>query len=155
MLKEYKKRKYTIVAEKISAGVKIHDVLKNTDDITTEKKCIKLTGIAGETWIITIEELIANYCFTNGKVIRKNKLPTKKFKIKRIIKQTEKTIFAEQTKKKIKIINKFGKTILTNQEGIPHGNGDYIIYKNKNGIPIFEDRDVVNGEIFLKIYEEI
>lgn len=155
MLKEYARRRIVILAEKVEVGTKIHNYLKDEDYVSTKDLCIKLTGTANELWLVTIPELVLTYSYPNGRAIRKNELPEGEFKVRLAVRRSEKTIFAEQTKKKLKIKNKYGKTIEVNKTGIPHGSGDYIIYGNKDGIPNFEDRDVVNGKIFLKLYREV
>ena len=155
MLKEYVRRRIVITAEKVEVGTKIHNLLTDEDYVSTEELCIRLKGPISEMWLVTIPELISTYSYPDRNPIQIDSFPEREFPVRLIVEKNEKTIFAEKTKKKLKITNKYGKTIEVNKTGIPHGRGDYIIYGNNNGIPDFADRDVVNGEIFLRLYREI
>ena len=155
MLKEYTRRRVVITAEKVEAGTKIHNLLTDEDYVSTEELCIRLKGLINELWLVTITELISTYSYPNRKRIKIESFPDGEFPVRLMVEKDEKTIFAEQTTRKLKLRNKYGKTIEVNKTGIPHGRGDYIIYGNKDGIPNFEDRDVVNGEVFLRLYREV
>ena len=43
----------------------------------------------------------------------------------------------------------------SHRDGIPHGEGDFIVSANKGGQPNPDDRWVVNGLVFINTYEAV
>ena len=66
----------------------------------------------------------------------------------------DKSIDVKEQKLGSKVSTSWGEDLTANREGIPHGNGDFIVYANKDGKPNPDDRWVVNGMVFENTYEE-
>ena len=65
-------------------------------------------------------------------------------------------IYAYQTTKKVDVVTSWGEVLHANRDGVPHGEGDFIVFAaDHNGKINKNDSWVVNGEIFLKTYEEV
>ena len=154
-MKQYMKRSYTIKAEKVAVGTELYNYLEDCHYTTTNTKCIKLTGTVGEEWPVTIEKLVKTYTFVDGSPITSENIPKGEFEIRTIVGETAETIFAEQVKEKVRVATSWGEILTANREGIPHGDGDFIVSANKNGEPNPEDRWVVNGLVFNNTYEEV
>ena len=154
-MKEYRKKRYVVTAEKVSVGTRLNNFLEGRYYKTSEDNCIKIVGTAGETWPVTAGELCKNYTFMDGTSITEDNIPSGTFSVRTIVKENEKTVFASQTKSRMYVITKNGEIFASNRIGVPHGKGDFIVYSNDNGKPDFNDAIVVNGTIFFNMYEEV
>ena len=155
MMKEYRKKYYTMKAEKVEPGTHVYNFLEDSHYTTTEELCIVLIGTAGEKWPVTIKKLAATYTFAEGTPITEESIPEGVFGIATIIGDEAETIFAEQVTCEIKVTTSWGATLTANREGIPHGDGDYIVSANKDGKPDSSDRWVINGLVFTNTYQEV
>ena len=150
-MKEFKKSTYVISAEKVVSRTEVYNYLEDCHYVTTEEKCIVLTGTADEQWPITEAKLRETYTFKDGSEIRV--IPSGKFEI--IPAPDAKTIFAERTTEKVVVETAWGEKLKANRDGVPHGEGDFIVCGNKDGAPDPDDRWVINGLIFEKTYEPV
>lgn len=116
---------------------------------------MKITGTMGEIWPISIKEFALKYCHLDGTRISSTNIPKGEFRVITIVDENATSVFAEQVKEEICIITSKGEILRANRDGIPHGQGDYIVYSNKDGEPDVDDRWVVNGKIFEFTYEEV
>lgn len=155
IMQAYRKKNYTMKAEKVVEGTKLYNYLENCEYITNGKKCIKLTGTVGEVWPVTIEKLAKTYTFIDGTLITTDNIPEGEFEIATIVGKTAEIIFAEQVTEKVQVATSWGEVLTANRDGVPHGEGDFIVYANKDGAPNPEDRWVVNGMVFINTYEVI
>lgn len=154
-MKEYRKKYYEIKAQKVEAGTELYNFLEDCHYTTSEAKCIRLIGTAGEEWPVTIEKLAKTYTLADGTPITPENIPKGVFDISTIVDENADTIFAEQTTEQVQVATSRGEILTANREGVSHGNGDYIVCANKDGKPDASDRWVINGKIFLKTYEEV
>ena len=154
-MKQFKKGAYTIKAEVVVPGTKVYNYLEDANYVTNEEKCVVLTGTAGEQWPVTIAKLAKTYQYTDGSVITANNLPEGQFEVATIVSDDADTIFAEQVQDQQQIQTSWGETLTANRDGVPHGDGDWIVYANKDGQPNPDDRWVVNGCIFADTYVEV
>lgn len=155
MMQQYTKKSYTMSAEKVPAGTELYNYLEDCHYTTDASKCIRLIGTVGEEWPVTIEKLVKTYTFADGTHITAENIPEGEFKIATIVDETAVTIFAEETTEQVKVTTSWGEVLTANRDGIPHGNGDFIVYANKDGQPDPDDRWVVNGEVFINTYKEV
>lgn len=155
MINEYKKKAYCIKAEKVIPGTQLHNFLEDCDYVTSETKCIKLIGTVGEVWPVTVEKLSKTYTFIDGTPITAENIPEGVFDISTIVDENAETIFAEQTKEQVKVATSWGEVLTANRDGVPHGEGDFIVYANKCGQPNQEDKWVVNGMVFANTYQKL
>lgn len=156
MMKKYRKRKYTLKAERLQPGENVYNILEDCSYETTETKCIKLTGIMGEEWVITIEKMEKNYTYIDGSKIAADNIPEGVFEVMTIFGECAPVIWAEQTTGKMKIKTSLGDILTANRAEVSHGNGDYIVCAaDEDGLPNPLDRWVVNGVIFGKTYEKV
>ena len=138
-------------AEKVAAGTEIYNFLEDCHYTTNDVKCIKLIGTVGEEWPVTIEKLAKTYTLIDGTPITAANIPEGVFEIATIVNENAETIFAEQ----VQVATSWGEILTANRDGVPHGNGDYIVSANKNGHPNPNDRWVVNGMVFTNTYREV
>ena len=155
MMKQYKKRYYTMKAEKVPVGTKLYNYLEDCHYTTNDAKCITLIGTAGEEWPVTIEKLVKTYTLSDGTPLTAENIPEGEFRIATIVDGNAETIFAEQVSELVQVVTSWGEILTANRGGIPHGEGDFIVSANKEGQPNPEDRWVVNGLVFINTYEEV
>ena len=155
MMKQYKKRNYTMKAEKVAIGTKLYNFLEDCYYLTDERRCIRLIGTVGEEWPITIEKLGKIYTLTDGTKITFDNIPDGVFEIATIVAENVETIFAEQVTEQVQVATSWGEVLTANRDGVPHGKGDYIVSANKEGKPNPNDRWIVNGMVFINTYEEV
>lgn len=155
MMKEYRKKNYTMKAEKVTAGTEIYNFLEDCHYVTTDVKCIKLIGTVGEEWPVTIDKLAKTYTLIDGTPITPENIPEGEFEIATIVDEKAETIFAEQVTEQVQVATSWGEILTANRDGVPHGEGDFIVSANKNGQPNPDDRWVVNGMVFTNTYEEV
>lgn len=153
---EYKKKSYVMKAELITSGTMIYNFL-NGDCyfVSGNAKRVKLIGTVGEECVVTLEELSKTYTLADGTNITHENIPDGVFDIVAIVDDFAETVFAEQTTKKIAIATSWGKVLTANSEGVPHGDGDFIVFANKDGKPNLKNSWVVNGMVFNNIYTPV
>ena len=95
------------------------------------------------------------YTLKDGTPITPDNIPEGEFEIATIVNETAETIFAEQVTEKVKVATSWGEVLTANRDGVPHGEGDFIVSANKGGQPNPADRWVVNGKVFNNTYEEV
>lgn len=149
--KRYEKAEYVISAEKVGSGVEVYNYLEDCRYVTTDEKCIVLTGTVNEQWVVTEDKLRKTYLMEDGSEIAS--VPEGAFSI--MPKPSGETVFAERVTEQISVMTSWGEELKANRDGVPHGDGDYIVYSVKDDKPDPEDRWVVNGEIFPRTYQEV
>lgn len=152
---EYKKKSYAMKAEVVAIGTEIYNFLEDCHYTTNEAKCVKLIGTVGEEWPVTLEKLAKTYTLADGTPITQENIPAGVFDIVTIVDDSAETIFAEQTIEQTKVSTSWGEVLTANREGVPHGNGDFIVFANKDGKPNPDDSWVVNGMVFNNTYAPV
>lgn len=152
---EYKKKSYAMKAEVVAIGTEIYNFLEDCHYTTNEAKCVKLIGTVGEEWPVTLEKLAKTYTLADGTPITQENIPAGVFDIVTIVDDSAETIFAEQTIEQIKVSTSWGEVLTANREGVPHGDGDFIVFANKDGKPNPDDSWVVNGMVFNNTYAPV
>jgi hypothetical protein len=152
---EYKKKSYAMKAEVVAVGTEIYNFLEDCHYTTNESKCVKLIGTIGEEWPVTLEKLAKTYTLADGTPITQENIPAGVFDIVTIVDDSAETIFAEQTIEQTKVSTSWGEVLTANREGVPHGNGDFIVFANKDGKPNPDDSWVVNGMVFNNTYAPV
>jgi len=154
-IREYRKGSYTITAEKVMAGTQVYNDLEDCHYVTSDAKCIVLTGTRGEQWPVTLAKLASTYTFEDGSSITEANLPSGRFVVKTIVSPDANTVFAEQVYEVIQVETSWGDILTANRPGIDHGEGDYIVYANEDGNPDLTNRWVVNGGVFSDTYVQV
>ena len=103
-MNNYKKKNYTMKAEKVAAGTELYNFLEDCKYTTNDSKCIKLIGTVGEVWPVTIEKLAKTYTFIDGTPITADNIPEGEFEIATIIGETADIIFAEQVTEQVQVV---------------------------------------------------
>lgn len=152
---EYKKKSYAMKAEVVAIGTEIYNFLEDCHYTTNEAKCVKLIGTVGEEWPVTLEKLAKTYTLADGTPITQENIPAGVFDIVTIVDDSAETIFAEQTIEQTKVSTSWGEVLTANREGVPHGDGDFIVFANKDGKPNPDDSWVVNGMVFNNTYAPV
>ena len=154
-MKKAIKKAYEIKACCAAPGKRVYNFLEDSYYVTSSEKCIILTGTVGEQWVITAEKLQKTYLL-NGKPIAGNVAEI--FATEQVVttKAGSELYYAEflPIEQKTSVETSWGEVLQVNRDGIPHGDGDYIVHSsNKDGSPNLNDRWVVNGLVFAKTYE--
>lgn len=155
VIEKYKKGNYYIQATKAAPGTPVYNHLEDCHYVTNEQKCIILTGTAGEQWPVTFEKLVKTY---DAVFPLYGRTEIKDFEgtITVSPKASADFIYAYQTKEKVDVVTSWGEILHANRDGVPHGDGDFIVFAaDRSGKINKDDSWVVNGEIFLKTYEEV
>lgn len=154
-MKKAIKKAYEIKARYSTPGKRVYNFLEDSYCVTNAEKCIVLTGTVGEQWVITAEKLQKTYLL-NGKPIVGDVAEI--FAAEQIVttKAGAELYYVEflPVEQKMFVKTSWGEVLQANRDGVPHGDGDYIVYSsNKDGSPNLNDRWVVNGLVFAKTYE--
>lgn len=165
-MQQFRKGDYVIMARWAYPGDDVYNYLEDCEYKTSDEKCIVLHGTVEEEWPITFERLMSTYTYENGDDICNNDLGSvfeqcwgddpRWIEIRPIQSFDAPTVFAEPTDldEIIEVETSWGDVLTTNLPGIPHGNGDWIVYENAGGYPDENNRRVVNGAVFETTYEE-
>jgi hypothetical protein len=154
-MKKVVKKMYEIRARYAEVGERVYNFLEDAHYVTSSEKCIVLTGTAGEQWVITAEKLQKTYML-NGEPIVGNVAEI--FATEQVVetKAGAEVYFAEflPVEQKMSVKTSWGEVLQANRDGVPHGDGDYIVCSSKeDGAPNHDDRWVVNGLVFANTYE--
>lgn len=115
---------------------------------------VLLKGTAGELWRSNINKVKQTYTKTDGSEINNSDFVNDKYLTLKT-KATEGSNYAYFIPKEYTILvnTSWGDILTANRDGIPHGDGDYLISsKNEDGSPNLDDVWVVNGILFPKTY---
>ena len=153
-MKQFKKKKYVLLAENVPVGTRVYNYLEDVDYLTDMGHRVILTGTAKESWVISAASLAKNYTYLNGSAIDPDNLPSVAFNIVPITDGSV-TVFAEQTQEELDITTVRGDVLHANRPGVSHGGGDWIVFENIDGLPNSNNRWVVNGKVFKDTYEEV
>lgn len=161
-MQEYKKADYTIYARYAYPGEHVHNYLEGSDYVTNDEKPIVLCGTVDEQWTVTVDKLVNTYTFADGSPIMFDDfgyhIPQSDDEwvaVRPIQDANAPTIFAYQTNlnEQIEVETSWGEVLTANRPGIPHGDGDWIVYANDGyGNPNKSDCWIVNGEVFAMTY---
>lgn len=164
-MQEFKKADYVIYARYAYPGDSIHNYLEGSDYVTSDDKPIVLSGTAEEEWTVTMDKLMNTYTFEDGSAITPEdfgyRIPQSDDEwvaIRPIQDYSAPTIFAYQTNpgEQVEVATSWGEILTANRPGVPHGDGDWIVFANDGyGNPDENDSWIVNGEIFDATYEEV
>lgn len=164
-MQEFKKATYTIFARYAYPGDEIHNYLEDSDYVTSDDKPIVLSGTVEEEWTVTMDKLMNTYTFANGDPITEEdfgyRIPQSDdewVEICPIQDDNAPTIFAYQTdpSDQVEVETSWGEVLIANRPGVPHGDGDWIVFANDGyGTPDENDSWIVNGEVFETTYEEV
>lgn len=154
-MKKAMKKAYEITACYTASGERVYNFLEDSYCVTNAEKCIVLTGTVGEQWVVTTEKLQETYLLDGQPIVGD---VAEIFATEQIVttKAGSELYYAEflPVEQKMSIETSWGEVLQANRDGVPHGDGDYIVYSsNKNGSPNLNDRWVVNGLVFAKTYE--
>lgn len=164
-MQEFRKTDYTISARHAFPGERIYNYLEDSEYVTSDEKPIVLCGTADEQWTVTFDKLAATYTYADGAPIdlgdtlgwRLVQSDDEWWDICPIQDDSAPTIFAYQLDpdEQMEVETSWGEVLTANRSGIPHGDGDWIVFANDGyGQPDENDSWVVNGLVFENTYEE-
>lgn len=160
----YKKGDYIIHARWAYPGEEIYNYLEDSRYVTDEQKCIVLHGTVDEEWTVTFDKLASTYTYDNGMAIVDSELGTiftqgtaddpHWVAIRPIQDANAPIVFAEPTDPNdvFEVVTAWDEVLTVNRPGVPHGNGDWIVYEDAGGVPNENNRWVVNGAVFETTY---
>lgn len=163
-INEWKKTgkvKYEIWACRPGPGTKVHNVLENSDYVTSAQKTVVLSGTVGEQWVIDEAKLAKTYTFATGESITPESLDRRMpiagdwTKIATLPGIMENYALFLDIKKytNVPIATSWGEVLYANRTGVKHADGDYLVCGMlPDGSPNFQDMWVVNGCIFAATY---
>lgn len=164
-MQKFRKEDYVIYARYAYPGEEIYNYLEDSYYTISDEKPIVLSGTAEEEWVVTFDKLADTYTYENGEYIEDEDLGTRIPRsedewvaIRPIQDVNAQCVFAYQTNpdEQIEVETKWGEILTANRTGVPHGNGDWIIFADDgSGKPDEYDSWVVNGEVFEKTYKEV
>jgi hypothetical protein len=148
------KKSYEVDIRKSSVAVKVYNNLENvTYDVKPEENRVIITGTAGEEWLAKVDKVLSTYRKLDGSSLTEADIPVdKKLRVKTLPGSEYFAVFVPK-ERQFKVQTSWGDILTINRDGIPHGDGDYLICSVKDGNPNFSDVWVINGVIFSKTYE--
>lgn len=166
MWKPTSKRLYSVYMCRPALGTKVSNFLEGSSYVTSVDKPYVLSGTQGEQWTIDVVKLGKTYTFESGEPITAASLQAKfgdsQFdwvKITTIVDQSKRVrnwaMFLGNGADTVSLPVKtsWGETLYANREGVPHGDGDFLVCSDNNGAPNLDDMWVVNGCIFPATYD--
>lgn len=159
------KKKYEVYVCMPKIGQAVHNKLENANYITEEGKRFVISGTVGEQWVISIDKLAKTYQLPDGAEINPAYLKTK---IQQVNGNSIIDWFTVVTKPGggginwatfvpkqfiFKIKTSWGDVLTVNDPSVDHGNGDFLVCSDGNGIADLSDRWVVNGKVFITTYD--
>lgn len=165
-MQEFRKSDYTIFARNAYPGEYVYNELEGSEYTTDENKSIILCGTVGEMWVVSFDKLASTYTYADGAPISEadtlgwRLVPSDDewWEVRPIQDYNAPTIFAYQTSPNEQTVveTSWGEVLTANRPGIPHGDGDWIVFANDgSGNPNIDDAWIVNGEVFENTYEEV
>ena len=119
-----------------------------------------LAGTIGEMWCVDANKLSKSYMFSNGEPItdvtlkkhekHNNIMPWQSIRV-----ASDNSILWAcfvPVPQVIDVKTAWGTVLYTNLQGVNHGKGDFIVASDATNCPNYNDRWVVNGNIFAKTY---
>jgi len=122
---------------------------------TPKEGQVVIEGTAGEMWCAPIDKVCRTYTDMDGQPLTPETFEglDAPMSVKTRVAEMENWAFQVPAGETMMVETSWGETLTANRSGIPHGTGDYIVMASlPNGEPDFNDRWVVNGEIFDKTY---
>lgn len=150
------KTDYVVSARRAVEPTVVYNNFEDTyyDVSPDEKDRIILTGVVGEEWVTKLSKVLTTYTNLDGSPLAEDQIPYDgtKLEIRTIPGSDNYAMFVPRNTKVI-VTTAWGDILTANRDGIPHGDGDWIICRGKDGNPDFSDVWVVNGAIFPRTYE--
>lgn len=139
----------------------VYNFLEHTDYITDDDRPFILHRTVGEEWIIDYDNLVKKYTFGDGSPISFSTLSKRIHNVGGWIVITPKIDSGAPMTwachvpvgSTFPVKTAWGDTLIVNRDGIPHGQGDFVMCADKGGGPDFSDMWVINGEVFSTTYE--
>lgn len=162
-MQEFRKADYVIQARNAYPGEYVYNELEGSEYTTSEEKPIVLCGTVGEMWTVSFDKLVSTYTYADGVPITEadalgwRLVPSDDewWEVRPIQDPSAPTIFAYQTdpSDQVQVQTSWGEVLTANRPGIPHGNGDWIVFANDGcGNPNENDSWIVNGAVFETTY---
>ena len=158
-MKAYRMVPHTLHAVKVPDNTKVYNYLEEQEYFTDSSNCIVITGIMGEQYPVTVEELSRSFSYVNGGAISKENLPKRMFEVRAIAGDDALVVFAERFQDTRTAKNRKGIRFLANRDSIYHGEGkgDFQVRE------VLRDGDVdvcnhlycINGAIFEALFEPL
>lgn len=158
-----RKKEYTVYVCMPPKGTKVTNKLEGASYTTNEERPFVISGTVGEQWVIDAGKLIKTYCFANGMELSPDTLKArvKNGMIEWMHLKTRpfgsgEMYFAAHLPLSVKnypVQTSWGDVLYANRDGVPHGNGDFLVCPSVNGQPNPNDMWVVNGEVFATTYD--
>lgn len=162
-MQQFRKGDYIIQARNAYPGEYVYNELEGSEYITSEEKPVILRGTVGEMWTVSFDKLMRTYTYADGVPINEADTLGWRFvpsadewwDIRPIQDPNAPTVFAYQTDpdEQVQVETSWGEVLTANRPGIPHGNGDWIVFANDGyGKPNENDSWIVNGAVFETTY---
>lgn len=148
------KRSYEVAIRKSSVPVSVYNQLEDVRyDVKPEDNRVIITGTEGEEWLSKTDKVLKTYRKLDGTVLSEADIPVDtKLRVKTLPGSEYFAIFVPKDMQ-FRVKTSWGEMLTANRDGVPHGDGDYIVCAVKDGSPDFSDVWIVNGVIFPKTYE--
>ena len=154
-MKKFAKMMYTISVRLLAAGESCENYLEGCTYAYSENKPFLLKGTVDEMWPIDPVKLCKTYELLDGSAINPAEITGEWLTIR--VKEDACPIWAEQVPvgKQVQVATSWGDVLTANRDGVPHGEGDFIVAADDNGKPSETDRWIVNGAVFSNTYREV
>lgn len=152
--KRTKYKKYSVLICKPNIGTELFDKFIGKMQTTTPSKPIEITDTLEQSIAVSFEELEKHYTDTKGNVLTKSFLKSMPEAIGDYIypfrgvynPSEEDVVWALHVPlSESFLIDTMEGRQFVNMLGMKHGDGDFIVAPDKNGVPDLEKRQVVNG----------
>lgn len=152
--KKTKKRPCSVWARRVSKGVTIYNIYTGNIEESTDERCIMITGVVNESYLISEEQLKRDFLDVNNKPIRSI---SDSWELVKLNSDFNDRYMAIQCPIEVGTYPvKQGNTTVyaNNAKTTGHGLGDYIVaYAMPNDVPDMSTLRVVNCSVFKSVYD--
>ena len=149
------KTDYVIQGKMVSADTEVYNELEDVHYTAHPNgKDVILKGTVGEEWVTKLSKVIKTYTKPDGSALTAEDFVADTYIDLKTIPTTGNFACFVPAGIKVSVNTAWGDVLHVNRDGVPHGDGDYLVCAvGKDGKPDLSDVWVVNGKIFPSTYD--
>lgn len=149
------KTDYQIQGKMVSKDTEVYNALEDVHYTAHPNgEDVILKGTAGEEWVTRLSKVMKTYTKPDGAALTAEDFTPDTYIALKTIPTTGNFACFVPASVKVSVNTAWGDVLHVNRDGVPHGEGDYLVCAaGEDGKPDLSDVWVVNGEIFENTYD--
>lgn len=149
------KTDYQIQGKTVSKDTEVYNALEDVHYTAhPNSEDIILKGTVDEEWVTRLSKVMETYTKPNGTALTAEDFTPDTYITLKTIPTTGNFACFVPANVKVSVNTAWGDVLHVNRDGVPHGEGDYLVCAvGEDGKPDLSDVWVVNGEIFKSTYD--